>query len=222
MSITQRADFEGTPRVANSFARRALGPGLPLFAACLLTWGCRERDSPNEPGALASFAQVTGARAPAAQPTAAQGPVAQAPVTPRPTAAQGPVAQPPVTPQPGPGNGRRAQGPAPAFGTPDQSAALACFQKARDQTLLGQGNAFLLCRGAVSTAPADCYERGEDETGLTRRELFDLCRCARSTEPVTCFERAERETFLETRQIIQLCSPIVTLNLWPSCFPAAL
>jgi hypothetical protein len=130
------------------------------------------------------------------------------------TARQAPASSSP------PGTAQRAPAGGSAPAANGQNAALSCFQRARDQTLLGEGNAFLLCRGASSTAPAECYERADDQTHLSRRELFDLCRCARSTEPVNCFQRAERDTFLENRQIIQLCSPIVTLNLWPSCTPA--
>lgn len=97
------------------------------------------------------------------------------------------------------------------------SAALGCFQRARDNFRLGEGNAFLLCRGASSAAPAECYKEADDRTLLSSSDLFDLCRCATSNEPVECYQRAQRETFLEDRKIVQLCSPITTFDLLPSC-----
>lgn len=100
-----------------------------------------------------------------------------------------------------------------------QDAALDCFERARDQLRLSDGNAFLLCRGAHSTAPAECYAQGDDRTFLSSAQLFDLCRCARSAESIDCYERAQRETFLPERKLIALCSPVVTLDLLPSCAP---
>lgn len=173
----------------------------PLWVGgvCLMLFACRaERDEPVE---LAFFARLEEAQSVAEEKQASS------------ALRRAASSAPPGTSPRAPGDGL-----APTGG--GQNAALSCYQRARDQTLLGEGNAFLLCRGASSTAPAECYERADDQTHLSRRELFDLCRCARSTEPVACFQRAERETFLENRQIIQLCSPIVTLNLWPSCAPA--
>jgi hypothetical protein len=101
-----------------------------------------------------------------------------------------------------------------------EQPALQCYEHARKRTLLADGPAFLLCRGARSTAPAQCYDAGRKETGLTNRQLFELCRCASSSAPVRCFERAHRETFLLDERIVALCSPIVTENLSVNCEPA--
>lgn len=102
----------------------------------------------------------------------------------------------------------------------NQTAALQCYDSARKQTLLADGPAHLLCRGANSTGPAQCYDSGRKETSLTNRQLFELCRCSDSTAPVRCFERASKETFLLDERLVQLCGAIVTNNLYSNCAPA--
>lgn len=123
-----------------------------------------------------------------------------------PTAAQGGGAGAPA-----PQAGRAPQ--APQFG------ALSCQERARTQTLLGESDAFLLCRGAHSDAPAACFERARWDTTLVNTQIFELCRCAESVEPVACFVRAKQTTFLTDPQITVLCSATSLHNLWPTCAP---
>ncbi len=119
-------------------------------------------------------------------------------------------------------NARRAAradgGADPAYTMP---GALECLNRARSETFLGEGDAYLLCSGAESAAPLACYQEADTATFLPERLMFNLCRCAASTDPVRCFDRVQQDTFLEDREIVQLCSAINRRHLWPNCYPIA-
>ena len=100
--------------------------------------------------------------------------------------------------------------------------ALACYQLAERQVSLSSREALLLCRGAVSAAPAECYAAARTpEFLLSSEDAIDLCRCSTSLAPVRCYERADDETFLDTWEILRLCSPSVAQGLLADCRPSA-
>jgi hypothetical protein len=102
--------------------------------------------------------------------------------------------------------------------------ALACYELAEREVSLSSEQALWLCRGAISSAPAECYAASRaPATLLSTEDAIDLCRCTRSPiGPVACYQRAEDETFLETREILLLCSPSLAYALLPDCQPNVL
>jgi len=100
----------------------------------------------------------------------------------------------------------------------DTYPALACYQRARDRTTLSPYDAFVLCRGAASVAPATCYEQATSALVLSYQALA-LCRCATTTAPIDCFLQAQSSTTLAQPQIIELCAATVTERLYADCTP---
>jgi hypothetical protein len=82
---------------------------------------------------------------------------------------------------------------------------LACYDRAREETVLTRFERRRLCRGARSSEPVGCFQTGKDQTTLTDREAILLCRCASSSEPVECYEEAEEEFLLPSNQILASC-----------------
>jgi hypothetical protein len=95
---------------------------------------------------------------------------------------------------------------------------LACYEVAVREAWLDSHQALLLCRGAMSVAPAECLIAARSSmTRLNEEDAIMLCRCALSTAPAECYQRAEADTFLDTWQIVQLCGPSRAYNLLPDC-----
>jgi hypothetical protein len=97
--------------------------------------------------------------------------------------------------------------------------ALECYEAALDETLLADDEAFLLCRGAPSSAPVDCFLRGEDELALDDTDVLALCRCTTSTDPIDCALYGDDETDLDTSQILATCSARIVMRLYDDCLP---
>lgn len=65
-----------------------------------------------------------------------------------------------------------------------------------------------------ASGAAACATRARNETLLSEYEALLLCQGAESTEPVTCFLEASENTFLEEHQILRLCSPTLSGRIW--------
>src|SRR5690606_25496365 len=78
---------------------------------------------------------------------------------------------------------------APAAAAQD-TAALACYERAQQESTLAIEDAVRLCTGASSAGPFECFEAATQRTMLSQQEAVILCRCADGTEPVACFEEA--------------------------------
>jgi hypothetical protein len=101
----------------------------------------------------------------------------------------------------------------------ESSPTLACYELARDETLLTSSESEALCRGAFTLGPVLCYMAADDRLFLNTDEMIRLCRCAKGIEPVTCFDRARRIAELTTAEGLAFCTPIVVEHLWPDCTP---
>jgi len=108
-------------------------------------------------------------------------------------------------------------GAAPPLPPPD--AAVSCFVRARNELMLNERTAFLLCRNAGSDAPVQCYQAARSRTRLLDWQITTLCRCAASGAPVACFERGAKTTFLIDDQLVLLCSATATQQVRGNCVP---
>jgi hypothetical protein len=90
-------------------------------------------------------------------------------------------------------SGDRQLGNAVDLAAPLRRLNLACYNRAREETLLDEGQAKRLCVGARSDGPAVCFKAARDRTQLSDSESILLCRCARSDEPVSCYELAKTD-----------------------------
>lgn len=101
------------------------------------------------------------------------------------------------------------------------SGAYACIERVRRLRPIVHRQAFLLCQGARSTAPAECFHEATRRYFLLEDQAIVLCRCAESVEPVRCFRQARVGWGFLDQEAVEVCSPTVQQGLLLNCRPRA-
>lgn len=101
------------------------------------------------------------------------------------------------------------------------SGAYACVRRVRQLRPIVHRQAFLLCQGARSTAPAECFYEATRRYFLMEDQAILLCRCAKTVEPVRCFRQARVGWGFLDQDAVEVCSPTVQLGLLFNCRPRA-
>jgi len=93
----------------------------------------------------------------------------------------------------------------------------ACYESAREATLLNSDTALRLCRAAADTGPVTCFSAAKEQTMLSDDLKILLCQCAAAAATTDCFVRTQKKTNLSDERVINLCRAAATGNTGANC-----